>query len=313
MTFISDAAIARLQGVAIWPEFVTDRYVVTGEIGRGGMGAVYLAHDQALGRDVAIKVSNALARDGADDRLQREARILARLEHPGIVPVHDAGRLADGRLFYVMKEVRGTTLRVYVERRHGLGERLTVFERICDAVAFAHARQVVHRDLAPDNVMVGEFGEVLVLDWGLATLAESGGEAAGTVAGTRGFMAPEQARGATAEIGPLADVYGLGGILYLLATGTPPAAEMPQRLASTPRPLRAICLKALAADPRDRYQSVEALAADVARYRAGDAVEAHRENPLERAARFGRTYRTPILLVLAYIIMRALVAWLAGR
>lgn len=313
MTFLSDAAIARLQGAAIWPEFVTDRYVVTGEIGRGGMGAVYLAHDQALGRDVAIKVSNAIPRAGADARLQLEARILARLEHPGIVPVHDAGRLADGRLFYVMKRVRGTTLRAYVERGPGLGERLKVFERICDAVAFAHAHQVVHRDLAPDNVMVGEFGEVLVLDWGLATMAESGGDEAGTVAGTRGFMAPEQARGATSEITPLTDVYGLGAILYLLVTGMQPEPDAPLRFASTPRPLRAICLKAVAVNPGDRYQSVAALAADVARYRAGEAVEAHAENPFERAARFGRTYRTPILLVVAYIVMRAVVAWLAGR
>jgi serine/threonine-protein kinase len=161
---LTDAAIARLQSVATWPELPSDRYVVTEEIGRGGMGGIYLAHDELLGRDVAIKVSNAIGSAEAEARLRREARVLAALEHPGIVPVHDAGRLADGRLFYVMKRVHGTTLRAFVETAPSLGDRLRVFERICDAVAFAHARGILHRDLTPDNVMVGEFGEVLVLD-----------------------------------------------------------------------------------------------------------------------------------------------------
>ena len=260
MTFLPDAAVARLQAAAIWPEFVTDRYVVTGQIGRGGMGAVYLAQDQALGRDVAIKVSNAVARDGIEERLRHEARILARLEHPGIVPVHDVGTLADGRLFYVMKRVRGTTLGAYVAAAAALGDRLKVFERICDAVAFAHAHQVVHRDLSPGNVMVGEFGEVLVLDWGLATVADGAREETGTVAGTRGFMSPEQIRGATGEITARTDVYGLGAILYLLLTNEAPAVDAPLRFASTPRPLRAICEKALSVDAGERYDGVRALA-----------------------------------------------------
>jgi len=309
MTLLTDATIARLQAAATWPEFVTDRYLVTGAIGRGGMGAVYLAHDQLLGRDVAIKVSNAIASETIDERLQREARILAGLEHPGIVPIHDAGRLADGRLFYVMKRVRGTTLRAFLDSVPPLGDRLRVFERICDGVALAHARGIVHRDLTPDNVMVGEFGEVLVLDWGLATGADRAGDEPGTVAGTRGFMAPEQARGATGEITARTDVFGLGAILRLLLGGAPPG----EGAARVPRPLEAICAKALSADPADRYDSVRALAADVAQFRAGGAVSAYRESLLERAARFGRAYRTPILLVIGYVVMRALVAWFVGN
>ncbi len=315
MTFLSDAALARLQAVATWPGFTTDRYRVTEEIGRGGMGAVYLARDEALGRDVAIKVSNGVATTALEDRLRREARILARLEHPGIVPVHDTGRLADGRLFYVMKRVRGVTLREHLRGGPSPGDRLRTFERICDAVAFAHANDVIHRDLTPDNVMVGEFGEVLVLDWGLARTPDEG-EEAGTVLGTRGFMSPEQAAGSPEGVTPRTDVYSLGAILHMLLTGGPPAAGGGALLADAPdvpRPVRAICAKALAADPNQRYESVRALAADVACYRAGEAVAAHRETPLERIARFGRTYRTPILLVLAYVIMRAIVAWVAGR
>ncbi|HEX6975512.1 MAG TPA: serine/threonine-protein kinase, partial [Vicinamibacterales bacterium] len=169
---LTDAAIARLQSAAAWPEPLIGRYLVIDELGRGGMGVVYLAHDELLGRDVAIKVSNAIGSAEAEARMRREARILAELEHPGIVPVHDTGRLADGRLFYVMKRVCGTTLRAYVESGPALGERLGVFERICDAVAFAHAHGIVHRDLTPGNIMVGAFGEVLVLDWGLAAAAE---------------------------------------------------------------------------------------------------------------------------------------------
>jgi len=316
MTFLPDATVARLQAVATWPEFVTDRYVVTGEIGRGGMGAVYLAQDELLGREVAIKVSNAIGSEGIERTLQREARILARLEHPGIIPIHDVGRLADGRLFYVMKRVRGVTLREHLGDVPSQGERLRTFERICDAIRFAHAHGVVHRDLTPDNIMVGEFGEVLVLDWGLALIPDGRRDEAARVAGTRGFMAPEQASGGGAHVTPRADVFGLGAILYVLLAEAPPPEDRAMLFAgvtSVARPLRAICEKALAPDPESRYDSVQSLALDVARFRAGEAVEAHRESAFDRAARFGRTYRTPILLVLAYVVMRALVAWFGGR
>jgi serine/threonine protein kinase len=316
------------------------------------MGTVYLAVDQDLGREVAIKIPNTLASSGLERRLQIECRVLAALEHPGIVPIHDAGRLADGRLFYVMKRVRGRTLREQIRDVSDPIERLRVFERICEPVAFAHAQGFIHRDLKPDNVMVGAFGEVMVMDWGAAkaltvaarasqgTSPESSVTLAnqarpshepdsttagpgsitdeGAVIGTRGFMAPEQARGAgdDREIDQRADVYGLGAILFLLLTDETPVLDLDPgaslRKHGVPRPLAAICTRALALDPADRYQDVTALAADVTRYRAGRPVEAYPETVLDRLARFGRTYRTAIFLVLAYIIMRALVAVLAG-
>ena len=168
MTGLSDGAIGRLRAVANWPEFASERYTVTKEIGRGGMGTVYAAIDGALGREVALKVSNTVASAPFERRIAAEARALARLEHPGIVPVHDVGRLTDGRLFYVMKRVHGSTLREYLGHDSDLSERLRIFERICEAVAFAHARRILHRDLKPDNVMIGAFGEVMVMDWGVA-------------------------------------------------------------------------------------------------------------------------------------------------
>jgi serine/threonine protein kinase len=364
---LSDRAIGHLQAVANWPEFETARYTVIEEIGRGGMGTVYLASDNELGREVAIKVSNHVAgffrlkAEATSDfrpkpeataastarttsppepsdlalerRLRTEARILARLEHPGIVPIHDEGRLADGRLFYVMKRVRGETLVEHLRRVPDLAERLRIFERICEPVAFAHSHGFVHRDLKPDNVMVGAFGEVMVMDWGVAKVlgvresptasgaappGAAGQTDPGTVLGTRGYMAPEQARGAAEQADERADVYGLGALLFLLLTGEPPAGlERPgvplfSGHREVPRALKAICIRALANDPRDRYTSVRALADDVRRYRAGRAVEAHRETIVEKAWRVAWTYRTPILLVLAYMIMRAAVAFWAG-
>jgi serine/threonine protein kinase len=338
MSGLSNAAIDRLRAVANWPEFESDRYTVTREIGRGGMGTVYAATDALLGREIAIKVSNTVATAASEHRLAAEARVLATLEHPGIVPVHDVGRLADGRLFYVMKRVDGRTLTEHIRHHGDLAERIRIFERICEAVAFAHARHILHRDLKPDNVMVGSFGEVMVMDWGVAkTLpgdderaakvipaeAQPSGRTAtnpGTVLGTHGFMPPEQARGEMETLDERADVYGLGAILLVLLTdrespirrGIPAAAAV----ADTPsiaRPLRSICARALAERPADRYLSASALGDDVARYRAGQKVQAHRETVWERTSRVAHVYRVPILLVLAYMIMRTIVAFVIGR
>ena len=337
MSGLSDAAVTRLRTLGRWPEFESGRYSVIEEIGRGGMGTVYLAIDDELEREVAIKIPNALASADLEDRLQREARVLATLEHPGIVPIHDLGRLADGRLFYVMKRVKGRTLREHARDVADTGERLRLFERILEPVAFAHAQGFIHRDLTPGNIMVGRFGEVMVMDWGIAksvselrqstvdgrqssppaSEVNAGGTAEGVVVGTVGFMAPEQARGAGETVDQRADVYGLGGILFFLFTaGSPvpdadPFALMRQR--GVARPLSAVCARALAKDPQQRYQTVAELAADVAAYRNGRAVSAYCETTLERAARFGRVHRTAILLVLAYMLMRTAVALLAGR
>lgn len=344
---LSDAAVVRLRALGRWPAFESGRYSVTEEIGRGGMGTVFLAVDEELGREVAIKIPNALASADLERRLRSEARVLARLEHPGIVPIHDAGRLADGRLFYVMKRVRGRTLGEHLKSVPDLTERLRIFERISEPVAFAHAQGFIHRDLKPENVMVGSFGEVMVMDWGVAKAVgsrqssvaghsrqsqstvpvdsrslQSGSSVAvllpeetgaGTVVGTVGFMAPEQARGAAADVDERADVYGLGAILFLLLTDRVPDADPSGtlRFGKVARPLAAICERALAAEPSARYQSVTALADDVARYRDNRKVDAYRETVVERAFRFGRTYRTAILLVLAYVVMRAAVAFFA--
>ena len=341
MTALSNAAIDRLRAVANWPEFESDRYTVTTEIGRGGMGTVYAATDALLGREVAVKVSNTVATAALEHRLAAEARVLATLEHPGIVPVHDVGRLADGRLFYVMKRVHGRTLTDYIRHHGDLAERLKIFERICEAVAFAHARRILHRDLKPDNVMVGSFGEVMVMDWGVAKTLSAGEEARaiptdqmavaraepertttspGTVLGTHGFMPPEQARGELNTLDERADVYGLGAILLALLTNReqPITSDTTVSAAlagstSIARPLQSICARALAESQADRYPSATALGDDVARYRAGEKVQAHRETAWERTSRVAHMYRVPILLVLAYMVMRTIVAFVIGR
>ena len=297
---ISDAALRHLQDVADRPDLSGTPYEIVEAIGRGGMGTVYLARDRDLEREVALKVVSLPEGDSAE-RLLREARILARLEHPGIVPVHDVGTLPDGRVFYAMKRVRGKRLDE-VARTAPLAERLRVFTRICEAVAFAHAHGVIHRDLKPENVMVGSFGEVLVMDWGVAKTLTALPEAHGTILGTPGYMAPEQERGEVERIDERTDVWALGAILGFLLTGE-----------ETPRPLAAIQRRAMAADPAERYPKVEELAADLSRYLAGLSVGAYRESFVESAARFVRRYRTPILLVLAYLVMRALLLIFLGR
>ena len=284
---ISDRAIDRLREAASWPE-LDARYEITGVSGYGGMGTVYVARDHVLDRDVAVKVLDVADQRGSRARrLQREAHILARLDHPGIVPIHDAGTLEDGRAFYVMKLVKGRRLDDLIRDRTPLASRLTVFDRILDAVACAHAHGVVHRDLKPDNVMVGAFGEVYVMDWGVA---QDGADDEAVVVGTPGFMAPEQAL--AREVDPRADIYALGMLLTQLIGGDAPA------------PLRAVAGKAQSEDAGGRYQNVSEFAADLVRFRNQDPVEAYRESAAERVVRLYRRYELPILLLLAYVVMR---------
>ena len=288
---ISDRAIDRLREAASWPE-LDARYEITGVAGYGGMGTVYVARDHVLDRDVAVKVLDLADRNGSRARrLQREAHILARLDHPGIVPIHDAGSLEDGRAFYVMKLVKGRRLDDLIRDAVPIATRLTMVDRILDAVAFAHAHGVVHRDLKPENVMVGGFGEVYVMDWGVAQDGSADAEAA--VVGTPGFMAPEQEL--AGDVDPRADVYALGVLLALVSGEDAPAS------------LRAIARKAHAVDASRRYQNVDAMAADLARFRNQDPVEAYQESATERAVRLYRRYELPILLIVAYIVMRFVV------
>jgi serine/threonine protein kinase len=330
VTRIGDAALARLRGLDIPAVDGSSRYRIEGELGKGGMGTVYRAHDMELGRDVAVKVvRDDVLSSATAERLLREARALARLEHPGIVPVHDVGRLSDGRAYYAMKLVRGERLDEHVKRGVTLGEVVRLFARISEAVAFAHANDVIHRDLKPQNVMVGEFGEVLVLDWGIAKVrsvvrdqgsevrgprseesADSasrspseGDTAEGTVAGTPGYMAPEQLAGRVSEIDARTDIYALGAILRELIGALPSAPA---------RPLKSIVARAMATVAAERYATVRELADDVARFADGLPVRAHREGLLERSRRIARRHRTAITLILAYLVMRVALLFFTG-
>jgi eukaryotic-like serine/threonine-protein kinase len=289
---ISENALDRLHGLLGPPDLSGTRYQLASVLGRGGMAVVYLARDTTLDREVALKVLDWKADDSSAERLAQEARILASLEHPGIVPVHDFGQLADGRMFYAMKRVRGERLDQWVSGRE-LHERLSAFLRVCDAVAFAHAHGVVHRDLKPANVMVGEFGEVLVLDWGIARVRGQS-EASGVVAGTPDYMAPEQARG-DRSVDERADVFALGTMLAGLAG-----------LADRHKALAAIAAKATSPDAADRYASVGALGADVSRFMAGLSVGALQESFGDQLLRVLRRHRLAVALVLTYLVVRLL-------
>jgi eukaryotic-like serine/threonine-protein kinase len=290
-----------------------NRYEDLGLIGLGGMGEVRRVRDRRLGRVVAMKIIRAEYKraERALSRFLEEAQVSAQLEHPAIVPVHDLGRLPDGRVYFTMQEVRGHTLGEIIQALHraSAGERwapsptgwtlrrlVEAFRRVCDAVAYAHARGVLHRDLKPDNIMLGSFGEVLVMDWGLAKLRDEpdsildpvdvaddglGHTRVGTVAGTPAYMAPEQARGELDRLDARADVYALGALLYEILDGAPPftgkdaldqvLAGPPRPLGGRaagrrhepgppiPRPLRQICQRAMARLPDDRFPDAGAL------------------------------------------------------
>jgi serine/threonine protein kinase len=321
------------------------KYRIVRELGRGGMATVYLAHDTELNREVAVKVldfpdsSAELA-----GRMLREAAIVARLEHPGIVPIHDVGSLPDDRVFYVMKYVRGERLDSFI--RKTLPERLRVFQRICEAVAFAHAEGVIHRDLKPENIMVGSFGEVLVMDWGLAKLLRNSKNESeetipddngarmqsprkevsstnhGTILGTPSYMAPEQAAGKIDQLNERTDVFSLGAILYFLLTEDPPPKEGPdsvgfesprKRNPKIARAIDAVCLHAMAPDPSSRYENAMDLSRDVARFLDDLPVSVYKERFYETFVRWISRNHFFVLLLLAYLLMRVLLILVTGR
>jgi len=321
MKWLSDQALDRLRAAADAPDLSGTGYVLLDKLGAGGMGGVFRVEHTALGRQVALKVIGIVDSSGElSARLLREARIIAQLEHPGIVPVHDVGTLPDGRVFYTMKLVQGRQLDQQCDELGGVPERLRTFQKICDAVSFAHAHNVVHRDLKPQNIMVGPFGEVLVMDWGLAKMldadipaqlntpqppppSDSTDTAHGVVLGTPGYMAPEQARGEVGAVGPQADVYSLGAVLMFLLANS----------GRTPKALSAIAGKAMAEDAQERYGSVKELSNDVARYLDGLPVSAYPESPVMRLWRWVVRNRAWILLVVAYLLMRAMFILWRGR
>jgi serine/threonine-protein kinase len=288
------------------------RLVPGAVIGTGGMGEVCRVEDASLRRTLAMKI---LLADLADEpalreRFVAEAQVTAQLAHPNIPPVHEIGELSDGRPYFTMKEVRGVTLAQVLDEAHRdpLGatrwseqRRLELFQKVCAAVAYAHARGVAHCDLKPANVMVGAFGEVQVMDWGVARLVGASGTTSSDeppvsleglaavqsiVAGTPAYMAPEQALGLGELIGPASDVYALGVMLFEVLAGERPyrgtARELVQQAQSGPVPplprrpasvaddaLYAIITRAMAADPAERFADAKAMDAELSRWREG--------------------------------------------
>jgi len=313
MMWLSDQVVDRLRATIELPDLSGTRYRALRLIARGGMGAVWLAEDTTLNRKVALKILDPAYTQGTlAARLLQEAEILANLEHPGIVPVHDAGTLADGSVFYCMKFVQGHTLEQHIPNLRSLSERLRLIQRLAEPVAYAHSKGVLHRDLKPENIMIGPFGEVLVMDWGLAKRigapdAKQDEELNASVArsvpatgvvGTPGYMSPEQAQGASAD--ERSDIFSLGAVMvFVLANSERP-------FGSLHRPLQAICTKAMAADPADRYQSVADLTADVDHFVEQLPITAYKENSYERLQRFAIRHGAAIVLICAYLLMRIL-------
>lgn len=299
------------------PKLEDERYERRGLLGEGGMGQVFVARDRRLRREVAFKV----AKDPKQTRaMTREAWVTAQLEHPGIVPVYNAGETADGQLYYTMRLVRGRSLEVSLKACKDVGERLELlphFLDVCQAMAYAHSLGIVHRDLKPANILLGEFGETQVADWGLARPMldpegqwEEGPHRPGSgVLGTPRYMAPEQARGE--RVDPRADVWALGMVLLELASGRGPfesssgedtlkrlregrLQELDPVLEPLPQELQAIARKALQYHPQDRYPSARELAQDVARYLRGGRVQAHEYSSAELLGRLVKAWRAPL-------------------
>lgn len=334
MRSLSDERLDRLRRIAAEPDFTGTKYRLIRELGHGGMGSVYLAEDADLEREVAIKVLSATAHDNElARRMVREAQIIARLEHPGIVPVHDVGALADGRVYYAMKLVRGERLDEYAANVTSIKDRLRKFQAACDAVSFAHAHGVIHRDLKPQNIMIGAFGEVLVLDWGVAKILANAAVRAsdpeadtlrkapsvasdqrpadvddtihGTIIGTAKYMSPEQERGEIKQLDQRSDVFSLGAILYFLLTDRSPGGAKPREANSkVSKAAEAVCLKALSEAPADRYASAAELADDVISLMNDEPASAYRESWWEKASRWISKNRVLLLIVLAYLLMR---------
>jgi WD40 repeat protein len=325
-----------------------DIYVVEGEIARGGMGRVLAAWDRRLGRPVALKELLSSSPERAR-RFEREALMTARLQHPSIVNVHEAGRWPSGEPFYAMKRVVGRPLDRVVKEARSLEDRLALLPKVlavAEALAYAHEQGVIHRDLKPSNVLIGAFGETVVVDWGLAKdivpvgafdeseekaaagLAPDGLTVVGTVLGTPAYMAPEQARGE--RVDEQADVYALGAILYTVLAGRPPyagpssTAVLQEVLKGPPQPLEerqpglqedllALVRKAMAAQREDRYRTAREFAEDLRRFQTGQLVGAHRYSTGQILRRWIAKHRGALGVGMVAALALAVLATLAIR
>lgn len=352
-----------------------DRYAYPGgeaasaELARGGIGRILLVHDRHLGREIVLKEllgefavnRDTLSASGAGTagtagtapltvvRFLREARVTGQLEHPSIVPVYELGIRADGTLYYTMKRVRGRTMTQALQACETLADRLHLlshFTDLCQAIAYAHSRGVIHRDIKPDNVMLGEFGETVVLDWGLAKVKgkkdihrqemsrdmqalQDGREGItldGAVVGTPYYMSPEQAEGHLDQLDERSDVWALGAVLYEILIGRRLfSGEFPVQVIfevmqgrftpprqlepSVPAELESICLKALQRDPADRYASARELAREIQSFQSGARVIAHEYTSWQHLRRFAAKNKPAIIAagVILGVILVALI------
>lgn len=324
------------------------RYFISDKQGEGGFGLVWRADDPKLGRTIAIKqLSGRLAQDSEHrSRFINEARIAAKLEHPGVVPIYDVEEPDKKQPYYTMKLVHGKTLEEDVQEFHSSGKQsaseklesrrlLNIFASICKAMQYAHDKGVIHRDLKPQNVILGDYGETIILDWGLAKFVDEedriseqesvGGRSVqvtvpGAVMGTPAYMSPEQAKGEVEKVDHRSDIYCLGVILFHILTGKLPfegitGDEMiknviagkpiqPRSLDPTiSRPLEAICLRAISSRQEDRYQSVKALSGELERFLADEPIDSYQESVLERTARWARKNRTWVMAGTATLLV----------
>jgi serine/threonine-protein kinase len=357
VSLVRTAEAAELECTRDETKPAASRFRIVRPHAKGGLGEVFLAEDLELHREVALKEIRARY---ANDPLSRErfvleAKITGGLEHPGIVPVYGMGQYEDGRPFYAMRLIKGDNLKEAIGRFHEAekpnrdpGERSLSFRQllgrfiaVCNAVAYAHSRGVIHRDLKPANILLGKYGETLVVDWGLAKLVgrpeygrttdeltlhpDAGDNVAtqfGATIGTPAFMSPEQAAGHLGQLGPASDIYGLGATLYVLLTGQLPflgsdnlaILEKVQRgdwvpprqlKKEIPAALDAICRKAMALKPGDRYATALDLAADVEQWLADEPVRAHRESFADQAGRWMRRHRTGVTAAVGNVLLMA--------
>ncbi|HEX4000722.1 MAG TPA: protein kinase [Pirellulales bacterium] len=345
------------------------RFRVIRKHARGGLGEVFVAEDQELHREVALKQIQSQYADDVDSRSRfvLEAEVTGALEHPGIVPVYGLGIYPDGRPFYAMRFIRGDSLKDAIDAfhdidtgPHGPGARelelrklLGRFVDVCDAIEYAHSRGIVHRDLKPGNIMLGNFGETLVVDWGLAKqinqpepngasvkpatetrpmlLSGTAATRMGSAVGTPQYMSPEQAAGRLDLIGPRSDVYSLGATLYCLLTGKAPLSDNPgmdltellRRVkhgeipparavyAGVPKGLNAICHKAMALRPEDRYPSARQLADDLEHWLADEPISAQPDTRTQLVARWIRRHRGLALATAIALLVVSLVSVVA--